>query len=129
MANSIGAYEYLGQGVFNDIHLNAFTPERYANNEKITFPALSLSRSTSDQPNDFFSWDRSFLRLKNLEIAYTLPSGIAKKVTAGKIRVTLNAQNLFSINNLPSKYINPEVMVQNTFQSYRTYNIGVNLTF
>ena len=129
IANSIGAYEYFGQGVFNDIHLNAFTPERYADNQKITFPALSLSRSTSDQPNDFFSWDRSFLRLKNLEIAYTLPSGIAKKVTSGKIRVTLNAQNLFSINNLPSKYIDPEVMVQNTFQPYRTYNIGVNLTF
>ncbi|MGV8094309.1 MAG: SusC/RagA family TonB-linked outer membrane protein [Mangrovibacterium sp.] len=129
IANSIGAYEFVGQGVFNDIHFNAFTPERYANKEKITFPALSLSQSTSHRANDFFSWDRSFLRLKNVEIAYTLPSWIAKKISAEKARLTLNGQNLFTIDNLETRYLDPEVMSQAVFQPYRTFNIGVSVTF
>ena len=129
MANSIGVYEYLGQGRFNDIHLDAFTPERYTNHDKISYPALSLNRSTSHVANDFFSWDRSFLRLKNIEIAYTLPAVVAQKLYSDHVKIALGIQNVFTIHQLPTKHIDPEVMTLSSFQPWRTYNIGLSFTF
>jgi len=124
-----GAYENYAQGFFNDIHLQAWTPERYANGEKIGYPALSLTTSTNHVSNEFFVMDNSYLRLRNVEIAYTLPVCISSKVASNKIRIALNAQNLFTIDNMRSKYIDPEIGQMGTFQPYRVYNIGISLTF
>ena len=73
--------------------------------------------------------DASYLRLKNAEIAYTLPANISQKVMAQRIRVSLSGQNLFTIDNMRSKYIDPEIANLGTFQQYRVFNLGVNLTF
>ncbi len=127
--SGVGAYEYGSQGQFNDIHLNAWTPERYAAGEKITFPALSLSPSTNHVNNDFFLMDRSYLRLRNLEIAYNLPENLSKKICSEGIRVAFNVQNLFTIDNMQTKYVDPEIGRMNTFQPYRVYNIGLNFNF
>lgn len=127
--SGIGAYESEYEGVFTDIHLKAWTPERWNNGEEITYPALSLKESTNHQPNSFFIMDASYLRLRNAEIAYTLPLNVSKKVFAEKIRFSLSGQNLFTIDNMRTKQIDPEVAVMGTFQPYRVYNIGVSLTF
>ena len=127
--SGIGTYEYAYQGVFNDIHLNAWTPERYAAGEKISFPALSLSPSTNHVNNDFFLVDRSFLRLRNLELAHTLPVNLSKKASKETLRIVVNIQNLFTIDNVDSKYIDPEIGRMDTFQPYRVYNLGVNINF
>lgn len=124
-----GAYEYGSQGQFNDIHLNAWTPERYASGEEITFPALSLSPSTNHVNNDFFLMDRSYLRLRNLEIAYTLPESLTRKIHSEGIRIACNVKNLFTIDKMRSKYVDPEIGKMDTFQPYRVYNLGLNFNF
>lgn len=63
--SGVGAYESEYQGVFTDLHLQAWTPERWNNGEEIKYPALSLRKSTNHQPNSFFIMDASYLRLKN----------------------------------------------------------------
>lgn len=127
--SGVGAYESEYQGVFTDLHLQAWTPERWNNGEEIKYPALSLKKSTNHQPNSFFIMDASYLRLKNAEIAYTLPVNICRKVFTERIRFSLSGQNLFTIDNMRSKFIDPEVGNMGTFQPYRVYNIGVSLTF
>jgi TonB-linked SusC/RagA family outer membrane protein len=125
----LGAYESDSQGVFNDIHMNAWTPERYAAGEAIDYPALSLSRSVNHTGNSYFLMNGAYLRLKNMEIAYSLPANIAQKISAEKIRIALSAQNLFTVDYMKTKYIDPEVRSMNSFQPYRVYNIGVNVIF
>lgn len=127
--SGIGAYEYSSQGFFTDMHENAWTQERFLNDQKIEGPALALSQSTSHVANDYYIVDASYLRLRNLEIAYTLPLKASRKVFADKIRFSLNAQNLFTIDQMPSKYIDPEIGSMSKFQPYRVYNVGVSLTF
>ncbi len=127
--SGIGAYEYASQGFFTDMHKNAWTEERFLNDQKIEGPALALSQSTSHVENDYYIVDASYLRLRNLEIAYTLPLRLSGKVFADKIRFSLNAQNLFTIDHMPSKYIDPETGSMSKFQPYRVYNAGVSLTF
>ncbi len=127
--SGIGAYEGQKQGVFNDIHMNAWTAERFNNGEQIDYPALSLGQSASNQPNSFFIMDGSYLRLKNAEIAYTLPVNVSRKIMAEKIRFALSGQNLFTIDNMRSKHIDPEIGDLSAFQTYRVINLGVRVTF
>jgi TonB-linked SusC/RagA family outer membrane protein len=127
--SGIGAYESMSQGVFNDIHQQAWTPERYAGGEEITYPALSLTASTNHVANSFFVMDASYLRLRNLEIAYTLPASLSRKIASEKIRLALNAQNLFTIDRMRTNYIDPEIGTMGVFQPYRVYNIGISLNF
>ncbi|HWK56495.1 MAG TPA: SusC/RagA family TonB-linked outer membrane protein [Parapedobacter sp.] len=124
-----GAYENLGRGIFNDIHLNAWTPERYASGETISYPALSLSPSVNHRANDYFLSSRSYLRLRNVEVAYTLPQHISQKIRSEAVRVSLNVQNLFTIDNMKSKYVDPEIGSMSTFQPYRVFNIGLSANF
>jgi TonB-linked SusC/RagA family outer membrane protein len=129
MWSGVGAYEYQAQGIFNDIHMKAWTPERYDAGEEITFPALSLNQSTNHASNSYFLQNGAYLRLKNAEIAYTLPASMARKIGAERIRVALTGMNLLTVDKLRTKYVDPEIRDMNGFQPYRVYNIGVSLIF
>jgi len=127
--SGIGIYENAAQGVFSDLHLNAWTPERYAAGEQIDYPALSLTTSANHVPNSFFIINRSFLKLRNVEIGYSLPASMAQKIKTENIRFSLTGQNLFSIDRMKSKYIDPETAAMATFQPYRVYSLGIKCTF
>ena len=127
--SGVGAFENGFQGQYNDIHMNAWTPERYAAGENITYPALSISPSTNHVNNDYFMADRSYLRLRNLEVAYTLPEYVSSTIGSEGIRFALSIQNVFTIDNMKSEHIDPEIGRINTYQPYRVYNIGLNLNF
>ena len=129
MMSGTGIYENAFDGVFTDIHEHAWTPERWNNGEEITFPALSLNKSTNHVASDFFCWDASFFRIKNIEVAYTLPKFISRKIKAEAIRISFQGHNLATWDNMKSKYIDPEVGYLTTFQPFRVYNIGLKLTF
>lgn len=124
-----GVYEYLAQGSFSDLHLNAWTPGRHAAGEKTDYPALSLTQSANHVSNTFFLMDASYLKLRNVEIGYSLPSVIAQKVKAENIRFSLSGQNLFTIDKMRTKHIDPETATMGVFQPYRVYSIGVKYTF
>ena len=54
--------------------------------------------------NDFFIYDRSFLRLKNLQIGYTFN---VDKIKLSKLRAFFNGTNLLTFTDFPT--IDPEV--------------------
>ena len=117
-------------GVYNRLLEGAWTAERYARGSKITAPALSENATSSDQmTNDYFVEDRAFLRLKNVEVAYSLPLKYSKKISADKIRFSLSGQNLFTWSQMKNKDIDPEVGSLHVMPTYRVYNIGVSLLF
>ncbi len=124
-----GVFEYASQGSYTDMHLNAWTPDRYAAGEKIDYPALSLTQSSNHVANTFFQRNASYLKLRNLEIGYSLSDAIAHKVKAENIRFSLSGQNLLTIDRMHTKYIDPETGTMDTFQPYRVYTIGVKCTF
>jgi TonB-linked SusC/RagA family outer membrane protein len=125
----IGVNESLSQGVYNDIHLNAWTPERYASGANITYPALSLSPSVNLQKSSFFLQNGAYLRLRNVELAYTLPETLAKKIASTRIRVALNIQNLFTLDKMQTKYVDPEIGRMDAIQPFRVYNLNLSVNF
>lgn len=74
--------------------------------------------------------DGSYLRLKNLQIGYTLPSKWTEKVKMSRCRIYLSGSNLFTLTDY-SGY-DPEVGGGVDYGNYpqsRTFMLGVNVNF
>lgn len=124
-----GVVEWTKQGTYFDWTRNGWTEERYKNGEKITYPAISTSQTVSHTENDFFIQNRSFLRLKNIELGYTLPERFLSKVGVKALRVYVSGQNLFVWDDLRITHIDPE---QNNSYGYpitKNVTLGLNINF
>lgn len=124
-----GVYEFTYQGTYFGYHKTAWTPERYASGEEITYPALSTHRTTNHVANDFFIMNRSYLRLRNIELAYTLPSNTLKGIGVGALRVYVGGQNLFLWDKLPMNHLDPENVDPIGYPVTKMINFGLNVTF
>ena len=124
-----GVVEWTKQGTYFDWTRNGWTEERYKNGEKITYPAISTTKTVSHTENDFFIQNRSFLRLNNIELGYTLPERFLSKVGVKALRVYVSGQNLFVWDNLRITHIDPE---QNNSYGYpitKNVTLGLNINF
>lgn len=77
------------------------------------WPRLAAPGSDSNKNNygsgngsDLFLLDGKYLRLKNLVVGYTLPKSWSTKLGMQKLRVYVNAQDLFTFSN--NSFIDPE---------------------
>lgn len=123
-----GVWETSYDGVFGALHRNAWTQERYDSGEKISYPALSLAKSVNHEANDYLSYNRSYLRLKNVELTYTLPASFTKAISATTAKVIFSGQNLITWDKMKSDDFGPEGSYS-SFPVYRVYNIGVSVVF
>ena len=124
-----GVVEYTKNGTFFEWTRNAWTEERYKNGEKISYPALSTAQTVSHTTNDFFIQNRSFLRLKNIELGYTLPEKFLSMVGVKSLRVYVSGQNLFVWDKLRITHLDPE---QNNAYGYpitKNVTLGLNVNF
>ena len=124
-----GVVEWTKQGTYFDWTRNGWTEERYKNGEKITYPAISTTKTVSHTENDFFIQNRSFLRLKNIELGYTLPERFLSKVGVKALRVYVSGQNMFVWDNLRITHVDPE---QNNSYGYpitKNVTLGLNINF
>ncbi|MFN8254447.1 MAG: SusC/RagA family TonB-linked outer membrane protein [Bacteroidales bacterium] len=118
------------EGVFSDIHMNAWTQEKYdAGQRDFDSPALSLKTSYSQNHNNFFMMNGSYLRLKNLVIGYSFPESITNRLHLNILRIYFSGQNLFTLDGLNTRNVDPETQNLYTFQVFRIMNIGVNISF
>lgn len=130
--NSNLAYPYRnGAGVTRDWLDDSWTPENVnAKLPRLISPTGNLS-DNNYQPSDFWLRNTSYLRLKNIQIGYTLPTDYLEKFKILKLRVFVNAQNLLTISDF--KLGDPER--NNTQSNIIAYPIqkiftgGLNLTF
>ena len=85
--------------------------------------------------SDLMVYDGSFLRLRNLTLGYTLPEKWTRKALISKLRVYVNAENLFTLTSYHG--MDPEISSGGTslgidkgvYPQARTLSAGINLTF
>ena len=79
----------------------------------------------------FYIQDASYLRMKNIEIGYSFPSSLIKKIGLSKLRLYLGGQNLLTFTRLEN--FDPErARGRNTDQNvplYKVYTVGLNVKF
>jgi len=103
-------------------------------NPNAVYPKITGGVNMSEYPTStFFMKNASFLRVKNLQVGYTIPKGITKKFKLDNLRIFYSGQNLFSFNHFYTGW-DPE-MYQNTgdspsFSPITAINtFGVNIRF
>ena len=122
------------RSLFTD-HLDYF---RYAGSELGANLDPYFGRLRIDQNNiqvcDRFLQDASYLRLKNLQIGATLPDNTFLKKYVKKARVYVSIENLLTFTKL--RTFDPEAVGDfnnwgpgKTYPQYRTYSLGLELTF
>ena len=80
--------------------------------------------------SDFWLYDTSFIRLKNVEIAYNLPQSVVEKLKLQNVRLSLSGTNLLTFDKV--KLQDPESNATGLGQSYplsKTYAFGINVSF
>jgi len=83
-------------------------------------------------PSNFWLQNASYLRLKSLELGYTLPSSVIGKTGfIRSLRIYVNGFDLITWSSL-NKFIDPEhtsAIYGMQYPIMKNYNLGVNLTF
>jgi TonB-linked SusC/RagA family outer membrane protein len=123
-------WEFFNGGKVMDIHLGRWTPATAAT---ATYPRLSSNPAAAQhnyQNNDFWIKDAKYLRLKQAEIGYTLPSSICR-IKLNSIRVYLNGANLLTWSSRSLKYLDPEGRNNRAwfYPQQRIFSAGVNINF
>ncbi|MFD1615291.1 SusC/RagA family TonB-linked outer membrane protein [Gelatiniphilus marinus] len=76
--------------------LNAWTPQNTGSN----IPRNAFGDPNNNiRPSSYFLEDGSYLRLKNIQIGYTLPESVSTKLAISNARIYVTANNLFTITD------------------------------
>lgn len=115
-----------GMGAFTH-NLDYWTPEnRNAANPRPT-PSPT---SNNSQVSSFWVNNVAYLRLKNVTLSYSLPSGVLDRLKLGPAQVYLSGQNFATWSNI-KRSLDPE-LANSYARDYPTqivYSLGFNITF
>lgn len=123
---------YTNTGASKDL-LKSWTYERYQQGEQIVYPRFSVTNNDNNYVlSTYWLEDASYVRLKNVEIGYTVEAKRLKKIGLNSFRVYMNGNNLITWCNLfPGE--DPEFPTgENNKEPYpitRIYNVGFNVNF
>lgn len=100
------------------------------------WPASRVVADVGAIYNESIIWrkDASYVRLKSLELGYTLPKKIVRKIGFENVRFFVTGHNLFTITDSFVKPFDPEKIegaysAGFTYPLTKSYNIGVNVNF
>ncbi len=92
--------------------------------------ADGVNSNNNTQPSTHWTVNAGFLRLKNVELGYTFPIELSKKVGMEYLRLYVNGNNLFMIyDHMKDLGFDPETSDYWFYPQQRTFNFGVNLSF
>ena len=104
---------------FWDDHWTPETPDA-------KFPRAS--RNTGDAASTFWMRNGSFMRLKNVNLSYSLPKSVVTKLKISQMKFFLEGNNLCLLQD-NVKYYDPESSSIFDYPLMRSYTFGVNLSF
>lgn len=143
-ANKSGWYNSSGQGNWIKDALNAYREPVYDKEGNMIDPGnttsdqfrLYGSTANNYRMSDWYVEDGSYLRLKSMQIGYTLPAIASKKIGIERLRIYVGGSNLFTWTKYTG--MDPEIASNDptyfgidsgVYPQAKMYNVGVNVTF
>ena len=118
-------------------HSDFFIAESYeafeANTDAYYPRPLWLEGQKNRQVQTRYLQDASYVRLKNLQLGYTLPASLTQKINIQKLRFYVSGENLLTFTKMADMF-DPETVSGgsnngNAYPLSRTISVGMNLTF
>lgn len=114
-----------GEGAITSYVLGRWTPDNHTNTHtRVWYGSNNNNRQTSS----FWIYDADFFRLKNVEIGYTLPTLLTRKLGIPSVRIYAQGMNLLTVSEIfdVRKDIDPEIW-GGSFPMTRTINFGISI--
>lgn len=121
-------------------HLDYYRPENttsvFGPNTDAYFPRPYMDSDKNQQRQSRYMQSGAYMRLKNIQVGYTLPKQMLNKIGMEYLRFYVSAENIWTICSLPNGF-DPETAysgyTQNnsgkTYPLQATVSFGVNVTF
>ncbi|SKB49786.1 TonB-linked outer membrane protein, SusC/RagA family [Parapedobacter luteus] len=96
---------------------------------KYPMPLIGNSAHSNYWNSDFWKQSIRYIKLRNLDFGYSLPSSVLEPLSLTGVRVYFSGQNLFTLTNLIG--IDPEMDATNGlgYPTLRILNFGLNVRF
>lgn len=126
----------------DDLNTNTIPQDRYAfqqfhwndtwslDNRNASLPRIVTGNqgSRNREESTFYAYNTNYLRLKNLQIGYSIPERYMQKIGFNRARIYLSGENILTMT--PWKGIDPEKPHGNDFYPLvKTYSVGLNIEF
>ncbi len=125
--NGDAVWALYNNGKMQKWHLNHWAPE----NPNATYPRL-IAESTHNnyQNSSFWVYNASYMRLKNLQIGYTIPAKLVKSLPFDRFRIYAAGDNVFTLHHMPKGW-DPERPSGDAeiYPIARTFIFGVDIKF
>lgn len=127
MLSSYTAFAFYNNGNMYEHQRNRWTPENPSvNNPRFTTKAAGSSNNSLS--STYWQRDASYLRLKNVELSYNLPTKVVRSIGLEELRIFLNGQNLLTFDKLD--VIDPEAYGNGVaYPLQRSFSAGINIKF
>lgn len=107
-------------------HQNHWTPE----NPNAPYPRLTFGQQNNYQISDFWMYDASYLRVKNIQIGYTLPRQLLNKTFINNVRFWAAGQNLITFDNfLPGFDVETPSGSISRYPIVKVISVGIQANF
>jgi len=131
---SITIQNLVNSGNANNGFLSQFSVDRWTpSNPGAAYPRLLLNdRGNNTANSDFWIRSGDYIRLKNVELGYSLPQSFIKKLKISQLRFYVGGLNLLTFDKLGDLPIDPELPESGYNASYpymKIYSLGMNLKF
>ena len=129
---------YERQDVVNNNYTAAWRERWSETNPGGNYPRVVINDTNNNtRPSDFYVEDASFMRLRNLQVAYTLPKTILPPLKISALEVYVSVDNLYTLTGYSG--FDPEIgtsgwildtgIDKGFYPQMKTYTAGVNLSF
>lgn len=107
-------------------HADRWTPD----NPSGYLPRAYFTTAKNRQSQTRYLQNAAYLRIKNVQLGYTLPQEIMNRINFKRTRLFLNVENLATFTGL-MKIVDPEIVTSDAkvYPVQRTWAFGLNVTF
>ena len=92
------------------------------------YPRPLFNTDKNQQVQTKYLQDASYIRLKNLQVGYTLPFALLQKIGASKVRVFVSGENLWTGTKMASMF-DPETVGGGYYNNGNAYPLNTTVSF
>ena len=108
---------------------DAWTPDNQNATLPIRYSANDGTRSVTNTASTFWLKNSSFLRMRLLNVGYSIPARFSNKVGLNNVKLYFSGSNLFIISKFNKSYYDPELGDGFGYPTMKSFNFGVNVSF